>query len=272
MGGTMLVVSQDAMKVGSQPISNDIARLVNDVGTTRFEEALEDMVRSHLHCAQVTAFSFDQDHTPKNIGLFGKEKVSDVRHAAFRYQQTHWKKDPSNKLIENSASSKKSLAVVMSRRDIEDDNFLEDCYIKTHVGQRLSFISNYNGTPFKLSFHRHEKSGVFEESEIENVFCHATTLMSLILKHCEIAERARTDRSETEIFEEVLEKHYPELTKRERTVCGLIAIGMSSEAISITLGISINTVLTFRKRAYARLNISTQNELLRMLYSAQTAW
>jgi len=33
----------------------------------------------------------------------------------------------------------------------------------------------------------------------------------------------------------------------------------------LSLGLSINTVLTYRKRAYSRLGISTQNELVRLL-------
>jgi len=45
----------------------------------------------------------------------------------------------------------------------------------------------------------------------------------------------------------------------------LIASGLSSHVIALELGISINTVLTYRKRAYARLDISSQNELMQLL-------
>jgi LuxR family transcriptional regulator, activator of tox operons len=67
-------------------------------------------------------------------------------------------------------------------------------------------------------------------------------------------------------FAEYLKIHCPGLTDRERTVCSLIAIGMTSEGIGIHLGISINTVLTFRRLAYAKLKISSQAELLRVLF------
>ena len=42
------------------------------------------------------------------------------------------------------------------------------------------------------------------------------------------------------------------------------------EAIASKLGIRLNTILTYRKRAYARLNISSQLELLRLVFSALT--
>jgi len=53
------------------------------------------------------------------------------------------------------------------------------------------------------------------------------------------------------------------LSDRERQVCALIALGVTSEGIGLRLAIGLNTVLTYRKRAYARLGISSQNELMR---------
>ena len=57
----------------------------------------------------------------------------------------------------------------------------------------------------------------------------------------------------------------PQLTGQEAEVCLRILLGITSEGIGIDLGISRNTVLTYRKRAYARLNISSQHQLFRML-------
>lgn len=57
----------------------------------------------------------------------------------------------------------------------------------------------------------------------------------------------------------------PLLSPRELEVCIRIMLGVTSEGIGIDLGISRNTVLTYRKRAYARLNISSQNQLFRLV-------
>jgi DNA-binding CsgD family transcriptional regulator len=57
----------------------------------------------------------------------------------------------------------------------------------------------------------------------------------------------------------------PLLSPREVEVCIRIMLGVTSEGIGIDLGISRNTVLTYRKRAYARLNISSQNQLFRLV-------
>ena len=52
------------------------------------------------------------------------------------------------------------------------------------------------------------------------------------------------------------------LTERECDVTQLILRGHSSESIGYNLGISVGTVKTHRKNAYAKLNISSQSELL----------
>ncbi len=52
------------------------------------------------------------------------------------------------------------------------------------------------------------------------------------------------------------------LTGREREVAQLILRGHSSESICFNLGISLGTVKTHRKNAYAKLGISSQSELL----------
>jgi DNA-binding CsgD family transcriptional regulator len=58
------------------------------------------------------------------------------------------------------------------------------------------------------------------------------------------------------------------LTRREREVCRGILSGLSSEGIALALGISRNSVLTLRRRAYARLGISSQAELFRRALGA----
>jgi DNA-binding CsgD family transcriptional regulator len=56
------------------------------------------------------------------------------------------------------------------------------------------------------------------------------------------------------------------LTRREAQVCRGILAGLSTEAIALDLGVSRNTVLTLRRRAYARLGVSSQAELFRRAY------
>ncbi|QBR03670.1 helix-turn-helix transcriptional regulator [Paraburkholderia pallida] len=59
---------------------------------------------------------------------------------------------------------------------------------------------------------------------------------------------------------------FSSLTSRERTVCIGILTGYTSEGIALNLGISINSVLTYRKRVYEKLGITSQNELFMLTF------
>lgn len=51
------------------------------------------------------------------------------------------------------------------------------------------------------------------------------------------------------------------LTRRVAEICTCIVPGCTIRGLGMNLGISINAVATLRKRTYAKLRISSQNEL-----------
>lgn len=64
---------------------------------------------------------------------------------------------------------------------------------------------------------------------------------------------------------------FERLTSREKSVCVGILTGHTTEAIALHLGISANSVLTFRRRLYQKLGICSQNDLfMRVLETAKS--
>ena len=61
------------------------------------------------------------------------------------------------------------------------------------------------------------------------------------------------------------------LSPRERSVIELVSQGFTSAAISALLQVSVETVKTHRKRAYRKLEISSQAELFALMQSTPTA-
>jgi DNA-binding CsgD family transcriptional regulator len=58
---------------------------------------------------------------------------------------------------------------------------------------------------------------------------------------------------------------FPALTRRERETCARAAVGITAEGAALDLGIGVASVLTYRKRAYQRLGVSTAYELARLV-------
>jgi DNA-binding CsgD family transcriptional regulator len=70
--------------------------------------------------------------------------------------------------------------------------------------------------------------------------------------------RAGAARARVEAF---LGERFKALSPRERAVCAYIVCGHSVEAIALELKVSPATVITFRRRAYAKLAIASRGEL-----------
>jgi DNA-binding CsgD family transcriptional regulator len=66
--------------------------------------------------------------------------------------------------------------------------------------------------------------------------------------------------------------HTTALTRRERQVCALHLLGASGATIGAELGIEAESVKSYRKRAYLRLGVSSERELLLKFLSLRTAW
>lgn len=87
------------------------------------------------------------------------------------------------------------------------------------------------------------------------------TLCGPFLLHEQLT-RLRTPDDEVRLLAERLgPSALDNLTERERQVCFRILLGYSSEAIGLHLGVATSTVITYRKRAYEKLGIASQNEL-----------
>lgn len=263
----MQVVEQNVGGQAVHGIDEIVPRLVSDIGTKKFEASLTDFAGRTVHCRQITAFAIKDDGSPKTVALFATDKAEAVKSAAKRYCDVHWRRDPTNTIHATAQTGKENYAILMGRADVDDSEFLSDCYVRPGVGYRLSIVTRHGADLLKISFHRPADEGEFSEGSIVALLDRGPVLASLIFRHVELTSSTTVTNFDRTHFEALLSTRCPALTGRERTVCSMIAIGMSSEAIALTLQISVNTVLTFRRRAYSRLNISTQNELMRLLFT-----
>ncbi len=123
---------------------------------------------------------------------------------------------------------------------------------------RLNHASAPRTTP-KLAGHLElllADSGPFSEAERSAIVLHGSVLASALARHRQLMEQAR--------FLDASGPAFKALTPRERDVCAAILSGLTLHGVAASLGISFHTVHTLRRRAYARLGISTERELVRL--------
>lgn len=112
-------------------------------------------------------------------------------------------------------------------------------------------------TCFYVNFYRIAAQGRFSDAQRARLEAIAPAIAASVARHFQ--QTAAPDHSLAGLF--ATRAPLTSLTPREQEVCRRILAGFSSEAISQALGISLHSTLTYRKRAYQRLGISSQSEL-----------
>jgi len=157
-----------------------------------------------------------------------------------------------------------AIAVMLLRRDELAHPEYRETFVRAGLIERLTVATSGEGQLVLLNLYRLETSGSFAVAEIAIVEEMSQFLAALALKHVGalgmlLRSRNRADRIAA--LAARLHARDGRLTLRERDVLARVMLGMTSEGIALDLGIGLNTVLTYRKRAYARLGVTNQAEL-----------
>ena len=176
----------------------------------------------------------------------------------------YWGIDPARQAFAAGPKSANFALRILPEEDIKDDQHRHECYTTYRLVDRLSIYRRHGPKTYRINFYGGEPYGRFADSDVSHLMNSADIVMSLLVKHDAVGTEGSEDRT-AELFRSRLRLVSPKMPEREAEVCTAIMLGMTSEAIAIKLGISVNTILTYRKRAYGRLNISCQNELMRLI-------
>jgi len=245
-------------------LRREIVGLIDSVGRPKFSPALFKFANACIRADHVTAFAFDSSRDARIIFAENKGTKPVAKSVADRYVTDYWHFDPAEARNKSSASKNAdSWAVKTSVSDIEHTSYRASCYTAVDLDSRLSIFATRGDRTIRLSFYRRPGDD-FSEDDVTHVLESGDLLMALVWRHGEESSSGRQHHLDA-YFRERLLAVAPALSGREREVCAMIARGMTSEGIGLQLKIGLSTVHTYRKRAYARLNISSQNELMRLI-------
>ncbi|WP_174296339.1 helix-turn-helix transcriptional regulator [Sphingomonas bacterium] len=238
--------------------------LIEAVGTSQFPKLLFDSIQDDVECVHLSAFASEQG----TRALILAENQSPARTAGDRdrrHLDTYWKPDRSlyrSRGLGDERPADLFLFEIMPS-DLGRGDHCADCYATMRVGARLSVCETRGSRTLRLNVYSPTS---FAPHELDYLRDHAALFMPLVWRHAKDCIKSAEPGDELEVR---LRKVAPDLTQRENQVCALIALGVTSEGIAIRLAMRLNTVLTYRKRAYKRLRISSQNELFRLIWSPQ---
>ncbi len=239
-------------------VNRHFAPLVSALGSATFEPLFFALARDMSRCEHVTVFAHGKDAVPRVLLAANSGPTPVARAVARKYVDLYWRHDPARRVTRLAEAG---ICMRVGNAEIDHNDYRRDCYTSVGLGSRISFLKRQSSQVLQLNLYRAAPWQDTRPGDID-LGTHVEMLLALVLKHNALDDGS-TERDDDRLRDR-LSVAAPALTARERDVCIAIVSGMTSEAIALELGISINTVLTYRKRAYARLGITSQNELMRL--------
>lgn len=143
--------------------------------------------------------------------------------------------------------------------DIASPGFRRRIFDDAGIIERVSVIQRGPDAWRVMNVARHTSDGWFSENELSALVSLACLVLPMLtLNRKKLSAPMPLSVAE---LEERFATRYARLTLRERQVCARAAVGMSVEATALDLGIGKTSVLTYRQRAYQRLEVTSPFEL-----------
>jgi DNA-binding CsgD family transcriptional regulator len=131
------------------------------------------------------------------------------------------------------------------------------------AGSGVGYAWKHGDVLYLLDLFRGAKQKPFNDAELATLSEAARLVASIVGVHAtrHRVKQAVSGARRDEIAEQVVKFLGAGLTRREAEVVSRIVMGLRTEAIASDLKIKAATVITFRKRAYAKLGVARQAEL-----------
>ncbi len=267
---SIMTVRENAAR--TMPQDAALATLVDAIGEDRFGPALARFLNELCGADHFAAFRLGKDEL-REVAACCVEPERTARDRVETYvNQGWWKRDPA------MTEAQRCLGVVQPsiiHVDFSDDGYAAmRSSVYQGVRDRLLLCGHGPNADFGLSILRSDPHAPFAGEAIEMVAHAAQLLMAVLGKHADLRERRPNVAQALTALEEIEAciVATSTLPRREAEVSARILYGLSSVGIALDLSVSEETVKTYRKRAYQRLAIGSERELLTWYLACWSRW
>lgn len=254
----------DSISVGSRKWPS-IGASIENMGRAGFDAAFLDYLRAICDAEHFALYHIEGDELC-DISAGGATLTGVAGKQAKLYAAGgFWRHDPGLEPLWNSEADGRPILAHMDIDEIEHDEMRERIYRPHGVRERVVLSARLPRSAVTISLIRTQRSGPFAADGLAKLSKASEGIMAMAMKHVDI-KRSSTDASAAltslPAIHACLSDATPALARREAEVCARILYGMTSLGIALDLGIGEESAMTYRKRAYSRLNIGSQRELL----------
>ena len=265
------VLSEETLEI----LQSDFPALIMSIGEEQFGLQLLKILNATCGAEHATVFHLNADKLVEVTAASLDGSDTAHRQTGVYLKEGLWRRDPSLSTAQKILSTSNATVVHTDISHLPDETLRDIVYGSTGIGDRLLICSRWGESIVGLSVLRTENSGKFTPSDIERVQSISGTIFALLAKHISITwegPNVAVALTSLDEIEQCIAQQSDGMPRRESEVCSRIVYGVCTEGIAMELGISSETVMTYRKRAYHRLGIATQRELLLWYLDLWSHW
>jgi DNA-binding CsgD family transcriptional regulator len=148
----------------------------------------------------------------------------------------------------------------------EAQAYYESYFINSGALDEIGFVRPGPAGTLCISIGRNTGRAPFSDDDITRLDRFSRIASVICARHLDIADLPAVPALDEPALILLMEQRIGiSLPPQERRVAGEILRGRSNIAIALALSLSVDTIKTHRRNLYARLNISSQGELFRMV-------
>jgi len=263
--GAMIVISVGNTDARISPRADSLAEVIKSIGTHDYGAACLDLFEEELDAQHWALFRYRANNSVSCIATASRVYMAAAQQNITRFVVRCHRVDPSLVAL-RQRSPEQTCVTKIEIGDIWDRQYRR-CFEMAHVQERLSLISRVGTDLHQLSIYRGSRQRSFSSQELAYFSTLAGVVLATASKHerlsCETA--AIPPHLDLDAIERCLAHLCCGLSRREREVCSRAAAGKTIEGTALDLDIRQTSVITYRQRAYHKLGISRQNELVALV-------
>lgn len=237
---------------------DQVIQLSQAVGSERFTQAIMRIATEVCGADFVSLFCQGDRDTPLLIGTACRLGQRRAAQAAKGYRR-HVHEDGNAELLCGSQGLGDFLTV-QNAKDINSFTYRRDCYDLPGISERVSIVRRTADYGLSVSMYSSEASGPFNNPDSGDIQALLRLFLALTERH--VAFSLRDGVWMENDIQARLALTYPDLTPREREVAAMAIKGRTAKESAELLGVAETTIITHRKKAYKRMNVTSLRQLM----------
>jgi DNA-binding CsgD family transcriptional regulator len=239
------------------------ADVVNAIGTHLFDTALLQALNHFAAIDHLTVLTYRPGEGLRTLVVSSRADEGTARSLTRDYVAQHHVLDPNYNDLVRAGRSRQILVRRHDPARLKPGNYVRRFYTTVGIIDKLSYLWRRSDAAYYVNCYRTHRSGPFSRAEVTGLTEVAKLVASTVRMHGghKRIESAFESRDSGDLLLRLVGLLGERLTSREQEVLTRILMGIGTEGIAIDLGIMPSSVITFRRRAYGKLGITTQAEL-----------